>query len=80
MGRSFCNPKATARRPKGIIFLFVRLDYPDEFRGRSFVLWIEHEPLAVDHLAVLRDRRVDAGATLGVEKLSWRSGSEPGQN
>jgi len=32
----------------------------------SFVLWIEHKPLAVDYLAVLSDRHVDAGAALSI--------------
>jgi hypothetical protein len=41
---------------------------PSPVRGWSF-LRIEHEPLAVDHLAVLCDRHVDAGAALGMDQL-----------
>jgi hypothetical protein len=32
---------------------------------RSVILRMEQKPLAVDHLAVLRDRHVDAGAAVG---------------
>ena len=35
-------------------------------RAWSFILWIEHKPLAVDYLAVLSDRHVYAGAALGI--------------
>ena len=35
--------------------------------------------MAVDHLLILRDWRVDAGAAFGIDELSWRSGSEPAQ-
>src|ERR1700682_4572731 len=62
MGRSFCNPKATARAASGIFILFMGWDYrsgtrPSPVRGRS---------LAVDHLAVLRDRHVNGGAALSI--------------
>ena len=36
---------------------------------RSFIVWIEHKPLAVDHLAVLCDRDVDAGAALSIDQF-----------
>jgi hypothetical protein len=36
---------------------------------RSFVLEIEHVPLAVDDLPILRDWRVDAGAAFGIDEL-----------
>jgi len=36
---------------------------------RSFILRIEHVPLAIDHLAVLRDPHVDAGAAFGADQL-----------
>jgi len=40
-----------------------------QVRGRSFVLRIKHKPLAVDHLAVLHDRNVNARAALDVDEL-----------
>jgi hypothetical protein len=42
---------------------------PRPVRGRSFILQIKHMPLAVDHLAVLRDRHVDAGVALSIDQL-----------
>jgi hypothetical protein len=36
----------------------------------SFILQIEHEPLAVDDLSILRDRRVNAGAAFGIGRSS----------
>src|SRR5450631_3112429 len=52
----------------------MRWDYrsgtgPDRFEGLSLILWIEHEPVAVDHLAVLDDGHVNARAALGVNQL-----------
>jgi hypothetical protein len=35
----------------------------------SFILRIEPVPLAVDYLAALRDRHVDAGAALGIDQF-----------
>ena len=35
----------------------------------SFILRPEHKPLAVDHLSVLCDRQVDAGASLGIDQF-----------
>ena len=32
----------------------------------SLIFWIEHKPLAIDYLAVLSDRHVDAGAALSI--------------
>jgi hypothetical protein len=43
----------------------------------SFIFQTERIPLAIYHLAVLCDRHT--GAALGVDELSWRSGSEPSQ-
>src|SRR5260221_8743283 len=37
---------------------------------RSFILRIEREPLAIDHLAVLRDRHADAAAAFGMDQLT----------
>ena len=36
---------------------------------RSFILEIEHVPLAVDDLPISRDWRVDAGAALGIDQF-----------
>ena len=36
---------------------------------RSFILEIEHVPLAVDDLPILHDWRVDAGAAFGIDEL-----------
>src|SRR5712664_2333367 len=35
----------------------------------SRIVWIEHRPLAVDHLAVLCHRHVDAGAALSIDQF-----------
>jgi hypothetical protein len=35
----------------------------------SFILRVDYIPQAIDHLAVLRDRHIDAGAALGVDEL-----------
>src|ERR1700687_4448790 len=45
--------------------------------GSSFILRIKHEPLAVDHLAVLTDRHVDARAALGLIACGIVSGYSP---
>jgi hypothetical protein len=37
--------------------------------SRSLVLWIKRKPLAINHLAVLSDRHVDARAAFGIDQL-----------
>ena len=37
---------------------------------RSFVLQVECIPLAIDHLAVLGDRHIDAGAAFGIDQFN----------
>jgi len=45
------------------------LHHPRKQTSPVIVLWIKHIPLAVDYLAVLRDRQVNAGSALSVDGL-----------
>jgi hypothetical protein len=57
--------------PKGLLWVKMRpgvLGIRCLYHSRkqtSFILEIEHVPLAVDYLSILRDWRIDAGAAFG---------------
>jgi len=59
-GRRSANP------PRSVTRSIVALTASAISGAWSLIFWIEHKPLAIDYLAVLSDRHVDAGAALSI--------------